>query len=134
MDMEKEFGITGEVLYKSWERSYEQIAQDVRFGGANPEEAGLQLKIQINDEINKRFEKSDKWNKCGYVMVCVCVALALAIGLFKWHSGAGIFIAAIVATVCAFKMKGSNEKVIYAAAEFDKKYFGGEIFYRRKNG
>lgn len=133
MDMDKEFGVSGASLFKAWEWKYAEIEKSIRFGGANPEEAYMQLKVDINDEINKRWAKSDKWKKFGIIMVFVCIACFLLVAVMP-DAASMMLLCSIAVTVFAFKMKSSNEKVIDAALTFDEKYFGGEIAYRRKNG
>lgn len=133
MDMEKEFGATGEALYRTWERKYEEIVQHVKFGGADAETAFETLKKEINDTINEYNEKAESKKKFGIVTIPVAlIALSICMGL--GDVGAWVAIIGILLPVYGFMSRRGCRKVAYAAFEFDKKYFGGEIFYRRKNG
>jgi len=137
MDMEKAYGTIGEALYRSWENQYEMVSKDVKFGNINAEEAYKGLKEKINQEIDSCLEKREKWNKYAWISVAVVVAIYLLVGIISSINPSGnlsyLLLSAFIPVVC-FKMKGSCKKQIIAAMDFDEKYFGGEIVYRRKNG
>lgn len=132
--MEQNFGVVGDALYSTWEHRFKEISKEVKFGGADADVAYLPLMNEINNEINKRNAKSDNWKTIGIVMVFICIGFALATGAFLGKPGVVLFFVSIAVTVFAFKMKASNDNVIYAAFAFDEKYLGGEIFYHRRNG
>lgn len=137
MDMEKVYGTIGEANYKFWEKQYEMLSKDVKFGKVNAEEVYNELKEKINQEINNCLAKREKWNKYAWISVAIVVAIYLLVGVISSINPSGnlsyLLLSAFIPVVC-FKMKGSCKKQIIAAIDFDEKYFGGEILYRRKNG
>lgn len=131
---DNEYGSWGQACYDSWVRKYEMIAKDVRFGGADPEEAFTPLKVEINDEINKQFANRQKRLKLGFIMIAVSFVISILAAYMQIMAVGYIMLASYAFTVWCFASRISCRKTIHAAIEFDKKYFEGEIWYRRTHG
>lgn len=139
MDMQEKYGVTGEAMFKLWENKYAKIQKDVKFGNADPEEAFHELKKEISLKVNECFEKREKRKKLAWILTALApVMMLIGVGISGMESepGFGLFLAlvGIVLPVWGFKSIKSFEKTIIAAADFDEKYFDGQIFYYRKNG
>lgn len=134
MNMYDEYGATGEALYKSWERKFEEIRRKSKFDGADVETELGSLKTEVNDTINKYLQKAKGRKKFGIITIFVPFIL-LALGSFTLtESTAFLTLISILLPVYGFMSMRSCNKVLVAAMDFDKKYFDGEIIYRRKNG
>lgn len=128
-----DYGTNGQVLFDSWKRKYNEIEGHVKFGGADPDEAFLTLKMEINEEINRQYEKRASKKKFGTITAILAPILILMLGAVQ-DIGAWVTIFAIGLPVYGFTSMKGCDKVILAAIDFDKLYFDGEIFYHRKNG
>lgn len=138
MDMEKEYGTLGEVMYKTWDNRYKQIEKDVKFKNAEPEEVFRSLKIEINQKVNEWLAKREKRKKFGIVTVLLAPVIMLIGSAIVSGTGsnAGLFIAliGILLPVYGFMSMRGFTKALHAAIDFDEKYFDGQVFYCRKNG
>lgn len=131
--MEKDYGATGGALAAMWKRELDEIVKDVKFGGVDENTAFDGLKVKINDAVNKYIEKGKRWKMIFWIALVVTIPLVL---LFGSTEGAGAWVVIVGGCACVgshFAKKGCY-KVLEAAYDFDEAYFGGEIFYRRKNG
>lgn len=138
MDMEKEYGTLGEVMYKTWDNKYKQIEKDIKFGKAEPTEAFRVLKIEINQKVDEWLAKREKRKKFGIVTVLLTPVIMLvgSAVLSATDSNIGLFIALIgvLLPVYGFVSMRGFTKALHAAIDFDQEYFDGLIFYYRKNG
>lgn len=130
--MQGNYGITGGALIAAWKREYDEIAKDVRFGGANAETAFDGLKQKISDTVDQYIQKGKRWKLVFWIALVAIIPCVLIFGL----SGVGSWVPLISIIVCVvgyFSKKGCYQ-VLEAAYNFDEAIFGGEIFYRRRNG
>ena len=131
--MEKDYGATGGALIDLWKREFDALTKDVKFGGADPDTAFDGLKVKINDTVNEYLRKEKRWKMIFWIALVVTIPLVFLFGSLE---GAGAWVVIVGGCACAgsyFAKKGCY-KVFEAAYDFDEAYFGGEIFYRRKNG
>lgn len=131
--MDKDYGATGGAFIGIWKREYEELVKHVKFGGADKDTAFDGLKEKINNTVNEYLEKAKRWKSIFWIALAVTIPLVF---LFGSTEGAGAWVVIIGAGACIgshFAKKGCY-KVLEAAYDFDEIYFGGEVFYRRKNG
>lgn len=131
--MEKDYGATGGALIAVWKREFAALVKDVKFGGADENTAFDGLKMKINDTVNEYIEKEKRWKTRFWIAIVVTIVLVLLLGS-TGGSGAGVLIVGGGVCVGSHLAKKGCYKVFEAAYDFDEAYFGGEIFYRRKNG
>lgn len=134
MNMYDEYGATGEALYKSWERKFEEIRKKSKFDGVDVEMELGSLKKEVNDTINKYLQKANGRKKFGIITIFFPIILLVCGGFTLTGTMSWLTLIAIVLPVYGFMSMRSCNKVLDAAIDFDKKYFDGEIVYRRKNG
>lgn len=139
MNMQEKYGITGEVLFMSWERKYASIQKDLKFGNADPEGAVSELKREIKSKICECVEKYKKRKKLAWILTALAPVLFMGgavIASMESESFFGLALAltGIALPIWGFKSLKSYNKIMAAAVDFDEKYFDGEIAYRLKNG
>lgn len=139
MDMQEKYGITGEVMFKSWENKYTQIQKDVKFGNVDPENAFRELKIEIASRIGECVEKYAKRKKLAWILTASAPILFLIGALIASMEsdsffGLALALIGIALPIWGFKSLKSFDKNIAAAVDFDEKYFDGEITYHLKKG
>ena len=134
MSATEQYGVTGEALYSSWVRKLEELEKKQKFSGADTSSEIAFLKKEVNDAINKYLQKASGRKKFGIITVFIPIIL-LACGAFTVSgSGSMISFISIVLPIYGFVSMRNCNRVVDAAIDFDKKYFDGEILYRRKNG
>ena len=130
----EQYGVTGEALYSSWVRKLEAMEKKQKFSGEDISGEVACLKKEVNDTINKYLQRASERKRFGIITVFIPIIL-LAFGEFTVSgSGAMISFVSIVLPVCGFVSMRNCNRVVDAAIDFDKKFFDGEILYRRKNG
>ncbi len=121
----------------AWKREFDEITKHVKFGGADAATAFEQLKKKINAAVNGYFRKEEKCRLLFWLSLVVTIIMLLIVvnsdGLGSNAVQFGVIIS-IAACVLSHKAKKGCEDAVMAAYKFDEDYFGGEIFYRRKNG
>ena len=134
MNATEQYGITGEALYSSWVRKYEEIAKRHKFDGSDISSELATLKAEVSGAIDKYLKKAAGRKKFGIVTVFIPIIM-LACGVLTVSGDrAMISFISIVLPIYGFVSMKNCNKVVDAAIDFDAKYFDGEIIYHRKNG
>lgn len=131
--MEKDYGATGGALISSWKREFDELTKHVKFGGADEATAFEGLKVKINDTVNEYVRKANRWKTAFWISLALAIPLMLVFGSSS-GAGAWVVIIGIGACVSCHFLKKGCYKVLDAAYDFDELFFGGEIFYHRRNG
>lgn len=134
--MDNGYGITGDALYGAWVNRFEELNKKAKFRGENVDNELNALKKQVNDTMNEYVEKKAKRQKVGLISLLLPLFLLIT-GTFDLSGSNGesvlTFISILIPALSFYLANGCN-KALDAAIDFDKKYFDGEIVFRRKNG
>lgn len=137
MDLHEKYGDIGSAAYKRWESKYKQIQKEIKFGNKKQDNAFSDLKKEINSDVNRYIAEHGKRKKrAGISPILLPISLIIVppIGDMVGAWALLLPIAAIGLPVLWISSIKDYKKAVIAASDFDEQYFGGEVFYKKKNG
>ena len=136
--MHEKYGDTGSAAYKRWESKYKQIQKEVKFGNKAQDNAFLELKKEISADADRYINDRKKMTKFAWISLLAPLAGLMLVSGIASMFGDWIAIIVLIITIImpiyGFSSIKDCRKALIAAIDFDEQYFGGEIFFKKKNG
>lgn len=134
----REYGITVDVEFESWERQYQSLRRNAKFGNLREEDNPfLQLKSKLLHQLYRNLEKKTKLKKFLWLAITAPILVLLLLpALVSVASDAALGILLLSFCPLAYYIWRNRflSNYFLAIMDFDEKYFDGEILYAYKNG